>query len=449
MGNLYSYSLKDLEYWADRIERVAMDFGIDFYPQEFELVDHKTMLERQTYLGMLSFYPNWSSGKTHEIKSIFYELGLDYLPYELVVATNPTLACLMVSNDLAMQILTEAHVYGHNNFFKNNIYFKQFVNPELVPVFFKSSSEMIRSYEGCPDIGPQAVRKCIDAAHGLRWQCVNFDLLSFLRDNSPRGISDWEKFIINVILRAFNYLIRTQLSTIGMNEGWATYCHYKIVNALNLPQELRGAFARHHSKVVRLPDSPTAYNHYLVNFSVWNNLEKNYQPSTKSNADTGQTIIVPISSQLIEIMKTENDVEFLKKYLTREVAIEVGLFSSREREGNIVVDRVVADTKSRGDRSREDFEDIKSKLIETIKNSGVAGIPIISVADVNHKAEKILYLKHEFNGSYLDPEYTSKTLEYVHYFWGYPVVLETVTYKRRLPYVYEYDGRKHTSYRKR
>lgn len=424
MLNLNIYGIKDLEYWANRVEETARGLGINFYPQEFEIIDYKTMLERKTYAGMLSFYPHWSSGKRYEISSTFYRLGLEYLPYELVIATNPCLACLMDSNDLAMQILTQSHVYGHNNFFKINKYFKQFVKPDLTLDFFRSSAEKIRSYENDPSIGPQAVRRCIDAAHGLRWQCVHFDLLSFLRDNSPRHIAEWERFIINTTLRAFDSLMRPHMLTMGKNEGWATYCHYKIMNALRLPQELRGAFARHHSKVVRLPDKPTAYNHYLVNFAIWNDIEKKYSSSK------------PIPRELLKIVKEGDDANFIEEHLSEEVAEEVGLFLYGEKEGNIVA-------------KDEDFGELKTKLVERVRNSGPGGIPVISVKDADVEGGRQLLLKHEFDGRHLEPEHTAKTLEYVHYFWGHPVILETVTYRRRLPYLYEYDGSVHRKHRRK
>ena len=42
--------------------------------------------------------------------------NLTGLPYEMVINSNPCLAYLMRENTLLMQILTMAHVYGHNDF---------------------------------------------------------------------------------------------------------------------------------------------------------------------------------------------------------------------------------------------------------------------------------------------------------------------------------------------
>ena len=54
-----------------------------------------------------------------------YDHGVTGLPYEMVINSNPCLAYLMRDNSLCLQILTIAHVYGHNDFFKNNFTFAQ------------------------------------------------------------------------------------------------------------------------------------------------------------------------------------------------------------------------------------------------------------------------------------------------------------------------------------
>ena len=76
------------------------------------------------YSGMPSHYPHWSYGKAYEKLKTLYDHGVSGLPYEMVINSNPALAYLMRDNSLCLQILTIAHVYGHNDFFKNNFTFK-------------------------------------------------------------------------------------------------------------------------------------------------------------------------------------------------------------------------------------------------------------------------------------------------------------------------------------
>ena len=81
------------------------------------------MLGYMAYHGMPSHYPHWSFGKAFEQTKTMYDHGVSGLPYEMVINSNPALAYLMRDNSLCLQILTIAHVYGHNDFFKNNFTF--------------------------------------------------------------------------------------------------------------------------------------------------------------------------------------------------------------------------------------------------------------------------------------------------------------------------------------
>src|SRR5256886_5611627 len=97
---------------------------------EFDICDHGQMLGYMAYSGMPSHYPHWSYGKAFEKLKTLYDYGVSGLPYEMVINSNPALAYLMRDNSLCLQILTMAHVYGHNDFLKNNFTFKS-TRPEF------------------------------------------------------------------------------------------------------------------------------------------------------------------------------------------------------------------------------------------------------------------------------------------------------------------------------
>ena len=137
------YTLKDLEYWDARIREKVAEFGLDCYPQEFELCDHTQMLGYMAYSGMPSHYPHWSYGKAYEKLKTLYDHGVSGLPYEMVINSNPALGYLMRDNTLCLQILTIAHVYGHNDFFKNNFTF-QITRAEFTIGTFKSHAARVR-----------------------------------------------------------------------------------------------------------------------------------------------------------------------------------------------------------------------------------------------------------------------------------------------------------------
>lgn len=278
------YTLKELEEWNVRIEKKATEFGLDYYPQEFEIVGFNEMLAYEAYVGMPSKYPHWSYGKAYEKNKTLYSLNLTGLPYEMVINSNPSLAYLMKENTLLLQILTMAHVYGHNDFFKNNRLFREGTKAYYTLEMFKLDADIIRSYINDPSIGYSRVEKILDAAHALRYQIprvvgvkelsdeeikanlieeynmkiqgrdiLNSDEEIELPDLSKTPIEpcddiigfimkygsleEWEKSILKIVKRETQYFI-PQIETKIMNEGWASYWHYTILKELELPTGL-------------------------------------------------------------------------------------------------------------------------------------------------------------------------------------------------------------------
>ena len=59
-----------------------------------------------------------------------------------------------------------AHVYGHNDFFKNNFTFRS-TRAEFTIETFKSHANRVRHYVEDPSIGLEKVEAVLDAAHAL------------------------------------------------------------------------------------------------------------------------------------------------------------------------------------------------------------------------------------------------------------------------------------------
>src|SRR5215510_1507044 len=164
------YTIADLEEWNQRILALAQGFGLDLYPQEFEICDHEQMLAYMAYSGMPSHYPHWSYGKSYERLKTLYDYGVSGLPYEMVINSSPAIAYLMRDNSLCLQILTIAHVYGHNDFFKCNFNF-QHTRAEYTIATFKAHAQRVRRYLEDPSIGTERIEAILDAAHSLSLQC--------------------------------------------------------------------------------------------------------------------------------------------------------------------------------------------------------------------------------------------------------------------------------------
>lgn len=276
------YTIKQLEEWDDKITAIAKVEGLDWYPQEYEVCNYEDMICYEAYVGMPSHYSHWSYGKTYERKKTLYKYNLEGLPYEMVINSNPCIAYLMRDNTLLLQILTMAHVYGHNDFFKNNRLFVDGTNADYTVEMFKNHSDRIRSYVEDPTIGYEKVERILDAAHAIRYHTTRFiglktiseeekkerllkkyygdtksdnllgnkkdipfpdvnkvpleptdDIMGFLIEYSD--LKDWEKDILHIVKEETKYFI-PQIETKIINEGWACHWHHKIVNQLELPR---------------------------------------------------------------------------------------------------------------------------------------------------------------------------------------------------------------------
>jgi stage V sporulation protein R len=467
-----SWELKDLEYWDARIRDKVAEFGLDCYPQEFEVCDHVQMLGYMAYSGMPSHYPHWSYGKSYEKLKTLYDHGVSGLPYEMVINSNPALAYLMRDNSLALQILTIAHVYGHNDFFKNNFNF-QSTRAEFTLSTFKAHAQRVRTYVEDPSIGIEKVEQILDAAHALSLQCrrnlairkLNVeadrerlldaarpredpfytlhrrreyqepnlkkippspeeDLLLFVRDYNP-FLAEWEKDLLTIVHEEAQYFI-PQIETKIMNEGWASYWHHQILNALPLPQDLHLEFLVRHNQVVRPIEG--SLNPYHLGLKMWEDIRRRYDDPSPAEERELRRAPGKGLEQLFEARAADRDASFLRRFLTEELMREMDLFEYQPKGNDLVISEVA---------DQEGWKKIKETLI---KNVGMGSVPTILVEDSGYSENRTLLLKHDHDGRDLHLEYAEKTLAYVHRLWGREVAIETVIGGKRSLLVYNDEG---------
>lgn len=433
------YLLSDLEDWNKKIEKIVEEVGLDCYPQEFEVIGYNDMLAYEAYVGMPSKYPHWSYGKAYEKNKTLYSFNMTGLPYEMVINSDPSLAYLMRENTLLLQILTMAHVYGHNDFFKNNRLFRDGTRADKTIEMFKLDADIIRGYINDPSIGYSEVERVIDAAHSIRYQVPRVigvkkvseekikqgmlddyakkreqrsildqyeeiemldiskiplepddDVIQFIINYGD--LEDWERNILSIVRRESMYFI-PQIETKIMNEGWASFWHYNILKKLNLDDGLYLEFIKRHNDVIA--PNPYSLNPYYIGFKVLQDIDKRYG-----------------REKLFEVRELERDNSFLRKYLTQELCEELGLFKYGKKGLDIVVDEV-------------SDENGWKKIRDTIATEcGVGSIPYIRVKEMDRK-DFSLNLEHVFDGRELEASYTKRTLKHIYELWKRKVTLTT------------------------
>ncbi|MFQ5739002.1 MAG: SpoVR family protein [Acidobacteriota bacterium] len=482
------YEVGDLEEWTQRISVLARDLGLDCYPQEFEICDHNQMLGSMAYSGLPSHYPHWSYGKSFEKLKTLYDYGVTGLPYEMVINSNPCLAYLMRDNSLLLQILTIAHVFAHNDFFKNNYTF-QSTRPEWAVGRFKVHANRIRRYAEDPSIGPEGVERVLDPARALAFQCrrnlagpkltpkqqrekvknrfleqyrnpfpglhkskefdeeayrqllkktppePDEDILLFIRDHGKHPAA-WEKDILTIVDEETRYFI-PQAQTKIMNEGWASYWHKTILDSLDLPQEMRLEFIARHAQV--LAPQPGGLNPYHLGFEIWNalriwydgmldrsQLRKDEQNRFEEmRRDFEERDAIPPGSG----QKSGREVLFQTRESERDTSfIRRFLTPVLMRELDLFEHQLKEESPDRRVRvvTRVSDRDQWQAIKQTlIRNVGTSAIPVIKVEDGNYHNDGSLLLEHDHDGRDLELGSAEKTLGYVYQLWGSPVVLRT------------------------
>jgi len=112
----------DLARIQERVEEEARAVGLDFPEIVYEMLDYREMSMLAAYGGFPVRYPHWRFGMEYNQLSKGYTYGLQKI-YEMVINTDPVVGYLMSSNPMTDQKLVMAHVCGHADFFKNNLWF--------------------------------------------------------------------------------------------------------------------------------------------------------------------------------------------------------------------------------------------------------------------------------------------------------------------------------------
>lgn len=422
------YTLSQLEQWDERIVEIAKNHGLNWFEIEYEFIDYFSMIGAMAFHGMPSHYNHWSFGKSFERTRHMYNMGVEGLPYELIINSDPSVAYMMRENPLYLQILIMAHCVGHSDFFKNNRIFKG-TRPETIIGRSRAAKKRFQTYVEDPHIGIEKVEETIDACLALQFHCTrpgsrrltreeiiddyvqakkldpktpdmaldktplrpDYDLLAFISENAK--LPDWKRDIIDVCWDEGQYFW-PQIQTKVMNEGWASYWHYTILHELNLPTELHVPFIKSHNQVIR--PHVGGINPYHLGFHLFQRIKE------RRGMD-----------ECFLAREVHRDSSFIQQYLTREDCEDLNLFSySEKRNGNITVDDVSDD---------EGWESVRDVLVRQV---GGGGIPMLCVEDIG--ANGSLLIRHEHDGRDLQIEETRATLQHVSKLWGKKVILDLV-----------------------
>lgn len=415
------WDIKSLKGWDDKICKIAKEkYDLDWYPIDYEILDYKEMIGAMAYTGLPTHYRHWSFGKAFERTATRYNLGMEGLPYEMIINSNPSIAYLMLENPMSIHLLTMAHCVGHSDFFKNNRMFK-YTGADNIISKFKAASKRVKNYIEDPSIGIDAVERVLDACHSIQYQVPrtpgisdqieeepkirnnsillpiskrNYNLLGFIRENA-RGLEDWQRDLIDMVEKRSLYFI-PQAKTKIMNEGWAVLIHEKIMHDLELPDKYQLAFLKSHNQIVR----PVVgkINPYHLGYRIFKKIEEEHGFEECKLA-----------------REVHDDEAFLLKYLDEKLCKDLNLFSYsyKRASGAYSID---------GISDKEGWKSVRSALISSV---GINSIPVVYVEGFDKKMQT-LYIKHEHDGRDLDIQYANKVYDYIRYLWDDDIIFTSM-----------------------
>tara|TARA_R110000851_G_scaffold256302_1_gene408750 strand:- start:4582 stop:5883 length:1302 start_codon:yes stop_codon:yes gene_type:complete len=422
------WSIKELHEWDDKICKIAKEkYGLDWFPIEYEILNYHEMIGAMAYVGLPTHYRHWSFGKSFERTITRYNLGMEGLPYEMIINSDPSISYLMLENPMSTHLLTMAHCVGHSDFFKNNRMFKD-TDPANVISRFKSAGKRVQSYIENPSIGIDKVEAVLDACHSIQYQLPrtpgiqrktekeakddlfektkglldvkngliqkDYNLLGFIRENA-RDLENWEQDLIEMVEKRSLYFM-PQAQTKIMNEGWAVTIHEKIMKDLDLPDKYHLSFLKTHNQVVR--PIMGKVNPYHLGYTIFKDIEEKYG-----------------FEESMLVREIHSDESFIRNFLTEDLCRELNLFSYSygKSTNNYTISEI------------SDEEGWKSVRDNLIKNTGLKGVPVVYVSDFDKKTNT-LYINHEHDGRDLELSYASRVYEQICTLWKDEVCFTTI-----------------------
>jgi len=333
-----------IEQYHTEIARVAKGYKLDTYANQLEIITAEQMMDAYASVGMPVIYRHWSYGKQFIATEKNYRRGHMGLAYEIVINSDPCIAYLMEENTMAMQALVIAHAaYGHNSFFKGNYLFRMWTDASSIIDYLVYARHYIAECE--ERHGLDAVEELLDSCHALMnygvdryrrpqkrslaqesiqradrerhmqqqvndlWRTLprraeqaaesdaarrfpsepQENLLYFIEKNAAL-LEPWQREVVRIVRKIAQYFY-PQRQTQVMNEGWATFWHYTLLNTMYDRGQLADGFmmewlSSHTGVIFQPPVGHRAYsgiNPYALGFAMMTDLRRVCEKPTEED----------------------------------------------------------------------------------------------------------------------------------------------------------------------
>ena len=473
------WSFPLLERFDKEIGRIAHEeFGLDTYGNQIEVITSEQMIDAYSSVGLPINYHHWSFGKQFVSTERTYRRGQMGLAYEIVINSDPCIAYLMEENSLPMQALVIAHAsYGHNSFFKGNYLFRTWTSADAIIDYLVFARSYVAECE--ERYGTEEVELLLDSCHALMnhgvdrykrpapltmaeeqkrqreredylqsqindlWRTLpqtqqgddnhkterfpaepQENLLYFFEKNAPL-LEPWQREIVRIVRKIGQYFY-PQRQTQVMNEGWATFWHYTLLNRMYDKGLVTDGFMlevlQSHTNVVFQPSFDTPYyngiNPYALGFAMMRDIRRICEDPTDEDRhwfpDIAGQDWLPVLKFAMANFKDES---FIAQYLSPRLIREFRLFSvmDDDRDETLEITAIHDD---------EGYRAIRQALADQY-NLG-SREPNIQIYNVDRRGDRSLLLRHyRYNRRPLGNT-ADDMLRHIRRLWGFDVRLESV-----------------------
>ena len=494
ISNASEWTNETLEHYDREIARIAKNFQLDTYPNQIEIISAEQMMDAYSSVGMPLGYSHWSFGKQFLNVEKNYKRGHMGLAYELVINSNPCISYLLEENTLTMQALVIAHAcYGHNSFFKGNYLFKAWTSPDSIIDYLVFAKKYISECE--EEYGIDAVEETLDSCHVLMnhgvdkykrpnkislseeklrqvkrteylqslvndlWRTIPLkkgkgkksdqprfpeepqeNILYFIEKHAPL-LEPWQREIVRIVRKMAQYFY-PQRQTKIMNEGWATFWHYTIINQLFdeglVSENFMMEFLHNHTNVIFQPSFDTPFfnglNPYALGFHIFNDVKRICENPTEEDIKWFPEIVNTNWIETLNFaMRNFKDESFIAQFLSPKLIRDLKLFS-------IVDDDQRDDLMITAIHNDEGYMQLRQSLCEHYNLGNQE--PDIQIYNVDRRGDRSLTLRYTQRNRRPLATNAKEVMKHIYKLWGFPVKLEIVAEDGHVQMLYQCPSKK-------
>jgi spore cortex formation protein SpoVR/YcgB (stage V sporulation) len=476
-GSEWTFEL--IERYDREIARIAQAYGLETYPNQIEVISAEQMMDAYASHGMPVGYTHWSYGKHYLSTEQTYRRGQMGLAYEIVINSNPCIAYLMEENTLPMQALVIAHAcYGHNSFFKGNYLFKTWTHADSIIDYLVFAKRFVAECE--QRHGEREVERILDACHALSnlgvdrykrpnrrslaqeqarlaereaylqrqvndlWRTLpkahddegdepartfpaepQENILYFIEKHAPL-LEPWQRELVRIVRKISQYFY-PQRQTQVMNEGWATFWHYTILQTMYDEGLVSDAFMfevlASHANVLTQPAFNSqrygGINPYALGFAMFRDIRRMCESPTDEDRRWFPDIAGSDWKKTLDFaMRNFKDESFIAQYLSPKLIRDFRLFC--------LIDDDAEPTRRIGAiHNDEGYKAVREALSK--QYSLAEREPDIQVVSVDLEGDRSLTLHHFQHKRRPLSADSEQVVKHLAQLWGFTVKLETRT----------------------